>query len=655
MKTIQIMITILISLVWVAAASALDVRLRWDSNTEPDLAGYKVYYGVDGLANPTHLDVSNQTVATITGLDPGQNYSFAVTAYNTEGLESPYSSVVTAPESVLPTVSISNPVNNAKVSNSVDVRASASDNTGVVKVEYYVNGSLKATDTAEPYQYSWDTLAVTPGMYSVTAKAYDAAGNVGLSTVSVNVVNDVTPPTISHTAPLQGSSVSGLVTVSCNASDDVGITRVEFFVNGAMGAAVNTTPYSYSWDTKTVSNGSYTLTAKAYDAANNVATSSAVTVTVNNSVSDNTAPVVSAFTMPATAASVTVAVSSFTASDAVGVTGYLITESSTKPAASATGWSASAPTSFTFLAAGSKTAYAWARDAAGNVSSSRSAAVTITLSDTTAPVVSAFTMPATAASVTVAVSSFTASDAVGVTGYLITESSTKPAASATGWSASALTSFTFSADGSKTAYAWARDAAGNVSSGRSASVTITLPDTTLPTVNFNTPTSGAAVSGSVAVTATASDNIGIAKVELYINGVLTKTDSTSPFSFTWDTTLLANGSYTLKAMAYDAAGNSTASELKVTVYNPSSVRKYKRGDLNGDGKIDITDALMALRRSVGLAPQTVNSQVVAATADDGLDGDVAPLDASGAPHGDGVVDVADAFIILKNSIGMVNW
>ena len=62
------------------------------------------------------------------------------------------------------------------------------------------------------------------------------------------------------------------------------------------------------------------------------------------------------------------------------MTGYMANESSTTPSATAAGWSASAPASYTFTSAGSKILYAWAKDAAGNVSSSRSAQVTITLS-----------------------------------------------------------------------------------------------------------------------------------------------------------------------------------------------------------------------------------------------------------------------------------
>ncbi|HMK66582.1 MAG TPA: carboxypeptidase-like regulatory domain-containing protein, partial [Thermodesulfobacteriota bacterium] len=192
---------------------------------------------------------------------------------------------------------------------------------------------------------------------------------------------------------------------------------------------------------------------------------------------DTVAPTVTAFTVPSTATSLTVAISSFTASDSVGVTGYLVNESSTKPLATAAGWTAAAPTSYTATASGARTLYAWAKDAAGNVSASRSASVTITLpagADTTPPTVVSFTVPSTASSLTVAITAFTASDNVRVTGYLINENSIKPSASLTGWTAAAPTSYTATASGARTLYAWAKDAAGNVSASRSASVTITV-------------------------------------------------------------------------------------------------------------------------------------------------------------------------------------
>ncbi|MCX7948685.1 MAG: VCBS repeat-containing protein, partial [Treponemataceae bacterium] len=94
---------------------------------------------------------------------------------------------------------------------------------------------------------------------------------------------------------------------------------------------------------------------------------------------DTTPPTVTAFTIPASSSSLTVPITTFTATDNVRVTGYMVTESSTPPSASAPGWSATAPASYVFSTAGTKTLYAWAKDAAGNVSASRSASVTITL------------------------------------------------------------------------------------------------------------------------------------------------------------------------------------------------------------------------------------------------------------------------------------
>lgn len=93
-------------------------------------------------------------------------------------------------------------------------------------------------------------------------------------------------------------------------------------------------------------------------------------------VQDTTPPVVTSFSVPSTSNSLTVPITALTATDNVGVTGYAVSESSSVPVS---GWSASVPSSYTFSSAGTKTLYAWARDAAGNVSAPKSAQVTITL------------------------------------------------------------------------------------------------------------------------------------------------------------------------------------------------------------------------------------------------------------------------------------
>jgi len=94
---------------------------------------------------------------------------------------------------------------------------------------------------------------------------------------------------------------------------------------------------------------------------------------------DITAPNVTAFSVPTNASTLTVDISSFTATDDVEITGYLVTESASAPSAGDSGWSATAPSSYTFSAAGFKTLYAWTKDAEGNVSSSLSSVTTVTL------------------------------------------------------------------------------------------------------------------------------------------------------------------------------------------------------------------------------------------------------------------------------------
>src|SRR5882724_3886433 len=197
-----------------------------------------------------------------------------------------------------PTVSITAPVSGATVFGTTSVTASASDNVGVVGVQFRLDGSnLGAEDTTAPYSVSWNTTATSNGSHTLTAVARDAAGNVSpVSAVTVTVNNappppppDTTPPTVSITAPSNGATVKGTATVTASASDNVGVVGVQFLLDdGVNGSAdVTTAPYSISWNTATASDGSHKITAIARDAAGNRSPVSApVTVTVAN----NTAP-----------------------------------------------------------------------------------------------------------------------------------------------------------------------------------------------------------------------------------------------------------------------------------------------------------------------------------------------------------------------------
>jgi len=132
------------------------------------------------------------------------------------------------------------------------------------------------------------------------------------------------------------------------------------------------------------------------------------------------------------------------------------------------------------------------------------------------------------------------------------------------------------ANASHTLTAVARDAAGNRTTSGAIQVTVVnngVPDTTSPTVAIIAPTNGSTVSGTTTVTATASDNVGVVGLQLYLDGAALGAEGTAAaYSISWDTTAAANGSHTLTAVARDAAGNRTTS-APVTVTVSNSARK----------------------------------------------------------------------------------
>ncbi len=102
-------------------------------------------------------------------------------------------------------------------------------------------------------------------------------------TTTPTPTSDTTPPTVSVTSPISGSTVSNTITVSADASDNVGVVGAQFKLDGAnLGSEDTSSPYSISWNTVLATNASHTLTAQARDAAGNTTTSTAVTVTVSN-------------------------------------------------------------------------------------------------------------------------------------------------------------------------------------------------------------------------------------------------------------------------------------------------------------------------------------------------------------------------------------
>jgi hypothetical protein len=180
---------------------------------------------------------------------------------------------------------------------------------------------------------------------------------------------DGTLPTVALVAPAGGATLQGPVNLAATATDNVGVTLVEFYSGSTLVGTDASAPYDVAWNTLAVPNGSYTLTAKAHDARGNVGTSAGVSVTVANP--DTTAPAVS-LTAPLAGSRLSGQVPlTATASDANGVTrvGFfldatLLGTDTTPPSPFGVTWNTDT------VAAGRYTLTAKALDAAGNVGTS---------------------------------------------------------------------------------------------------------------------------------------------------------------------------------------------------------------------------------------------------------------------------------------------
>jgi hypothetical protein len=114
-----------------------------------------------------------------------------------------------------------------------------------------------------------------------------------------------------------------------------------------------------------------------------------------------------------------------------------------------------------------------------------------------------------------------------------------------------------------------RDAAGNLAlSNDFTFTTLAAPDLTPPSVAITVPLAGATVSGTLTVSANASDDRGVAGVRFRLDGAdLGAEDLTAPYAVTWNTTTSANGAHVITATARDAAGNTATATVDVTVAN----------------------------------------------------------------------------------------
>ena len=462
----------------------------------------------------------------------------------------------TGSDANVPTTTILSPASGATIGGTVVVTAAASDDVGVTTVDLLVDGVKVATASAAPYTFTFDTGPLSLGAHQLRTRAHDAAGNVGYS-ASVNVqVGDSTAPTVSITTPAEGAFFGGspLLRIILSATDNVGITHIDYLDGATLLASRDgQTPYLFDWDISTVAEGTHTLTARALDQRGNAATSTAVHVTI-----DRTAPNVTV-TAPVVGARLTGAVLlQATATDNVALAGVTFYDNTTL-----LGTVAAPPFNWSWntypVADGVHGLTIRATDKAGNI---KDGYVTVTVDNAVTPTL---ITPAPGALLgrVVAAAATTNNDAA-VSALVFLDGAT-PIGTLTG--APFAVTWNPTVAGAHNLTARATDRQGRVTTSPPVSVTV---DLTNPTAALTAPANGAIVSGTVQVTATATDGTAIARVEFYEGANLIGTDAVAPFAMAWNTATVATGAHTLKARAYDTVGN-TADSASIAVTVSSDV------------------------------------------------------------------------------------
>ena len=470
-----------------------------------------------------------------------------------------------------------------------------------------------------------DTSLPAAGTYYYLVTAQDGKGNVSTPSneASAAVAFDTTRPTVSLTAPTAGSTVSGVISVTASATDDVAMAGVQFLLDGgALGLEVagSGPTYSLSWATTTAVNGPHTLSARARDGATNTALAADVGVTVAN-----------------TAPSALVAAYSFnegtgtTLTDVSGnnLTGAIVGATWTTAGRYGNGLSFNGTSNYVDLGnptalqlTGSMTIEAWVKAAANPADDGQIVAKSdgtgwqfktspdtgphtfgVGVSGTTGPITQRYSTTVRALGTWYHVAGVYDATAGTLSTYVNgvldngTLRSPIPAAQVnqnvnvnigrrTG-------GFYFNGVIDEVRIYDRALSAAEIQTDMNTPIDGAPPpppppppptDTTPPNVSLTVPTGGATLGGTVAVTASASDDVAVAAVQFLLDGANLGTEVTGAgpsYTYTWNTTGATNDTHMLSARARDAAGNTaTAVNVGVTVSNTTAASLVAAYSLN---------------------------------------------------------------------------
>jgi glucose/arabinose dehydrogenase len=524
-----------------------------------------------------------------------------------------------------PTVTLSAP-SSGSVGTAVTLGATAADSDGtVVKVEFFDGATLVASSVTGPYAVQW--TPTTAGTHKLTARATDDRGAFGVSAeVAVAVVAPNVPPTVVVGAPAT-ATVGVPVTLSATAADSDGsVAAVTFFDGSTLIGAAISPPYTVSWTP--AAPGTATITARATDNSGAVTTSAAIAVAVSDAPQADGGLLASYFanpTLTGDAVLTRVEVLDFT---------WAGTQASPGAGLPADGWSArwtgfvELPDagSYQFRVTADDGIRAWINGAqiadrwsnSGNttfdsqvITGSAGMLVPVTVehydgsgdstvrlswktpsqsqywtavpaaqlqNDGSAPMNSppsvAIAAPATATVGTAVSVSATATDSDGTVAKV--EFFDGATLIATDASSPFQASWTPASAGVHALSARATDDGGAVTTSVAASVTVAPADgqdVQAPAVAITSPANFADnLGGTLTITASASDDVGVTGVEIEVDGVLVADDTAAPYQASVVTTQYATGQHVIRARARDAAGNRSPWAVATVRFSDASFR-----------------------------------------------------------------------------------
>ena len=506
-----------------------------------------------------------------------KNIYFYITFMLLLSCEGPFFDVPADEDSIPPTLTITFPADQSILSDSVLISAYAFDNVGLDLVTLYLNDSVVHESMEGPFEYLWPTSNNEEDeFHTIRAKATDLAGNVNYTnTLQVLVDNqDNQSPTGALIFPFTGQTLTGEITIIIEASDNDQVETVNLYINGDSIATYQEPPYRYDWNTlNEIDDVIHTIHAHVRDNAGNQITIGPINVTIDNYDSDDEIAPTGTIISPASASTVSGTINiEVNAYDNIrmGHVDFIID-------GSAVAHDSIPPYSYSWNTLGE----AEDSDHVININLSDSAGNTTSLfpvsvfvdnieeADTTPPSIVIYdpaanqTVSGTITFMTIATDNVAIDRVEFYHDYELEFTATNYPYNYE-WNSTLIAE-----DSEHVWHAKAFDISGNNSQTQPMVLFVDNIDNIPPTGFILYPYAGQIVSDNIEIQVSASDNVGIAEVEFYLDGDILSSDDQAPYAYEWNTNSSSEDEeHVIYATIIDLQGNSTdLSPISVTVNN----------------------------------------------------------------------------------------